>query len=60
MALFALVEFGAAKRDTLVNGAIVTNFSCFANDDAKTMIDENSPTNGCSGMDFRYSTSAQR
>ena len=43
---------GAAQRHAMVNHDIIADFGCFPDDDPHAMVDEQTPADPRSGMDF--------
>ena len=52
VALFALVQTGAAQGDALVDGAVVAHDGGLADDDAESVVDEDPPADLRAGVDF--------
>ena len=52
MPLGTLVEACAAKRDTLIDGAVIADLRRLANHNAETMVDKDPMTNFCARVDF--------
>src|SRR5579871_2052224 len=55
---FAVFFAGAAMRDSLLEGNVVADDRCFSDHDAHTVIDKETASEFCAGMDFNSSEKA--
>jgi len=58
VALGTLVEACATQRHSLIDGAVITDFGCFPDDHAKSVVDEHPTTNLSARMNFDASEHA--